>query len=108
MNTTSTTEGPERRRSTRTWAQRHGQLIIVRGLRRTSAIDCEVLNTSTGGAAIKVDGAADLPDDFYLIIEGQPDHKITCSVARRARTVLGVRFVSRPGYNARVIVISVS
>jgi hypothetical protein len=108
MNTTPTTVGPERRRSARISARRHGQLIVVRGLRRTSAIDCQVLDTSSGGAAIEVDRAADLPDDFYLIIEDQLDDKITCSVARRARTVLGVRFVSRPRNNVRVIIISTS
>jgi hypothetical protein len=93
----------ERRRSPRTWVQRRGQLVVVRGLRGTSAIDCQVLNTSKGGALIKVHRAADLPDDFYLIIDAQPERKITCSVARRGQTLLGVRFVPQPNCNVRVM-----
>jgi hypothetical protein len=93
----------ERRRAPRSWVRRRGQVIIVRGLRGTSAIDCQVLNTSKGGALIKVDRAADFPDDFYLIIDGQLERKITCSVARRGQTLLGVRFVPQTNYDVRVI-----
>jgi hypothetical protein len=93
----------ERRRAPRTWVQRRGQLIVVRGLRATSTIDCQVLNTSKGGALIKVQRAADLPDDFYLVIDAQPERKITCLVARRGKTMLGVRFVPQPSCNVRVM-----
>jgi hypothetical protein len=82
-----------RRRAPRSWVRRSGQLIIVRGLRGISTIDCQVLNTSIRGALIKVVCASDIPDDFYLIIDGQPERKITCSVARRSQKLLGVRFV---------------
>jgi hypothetical protein len=98
----------ERRRSPRTWVKRRGQLIVVRGLRGTSTVDCQVLNTSKGGALIKVQRTADLPDDFYLVIDAQPERKITCTVARRGQTLLGVRFVPQPNCNVRVIRASAS
>jgi hypothetical protein len=85
----------ERRRAPRSWVRRRGELIIVRGLRGTSTIDCQILNTSLRGALIKVVRASDIPDDFYLIIDGQQERKITCSVARRGQKLLGVRFVQR-------------
>jgi len=103
MNVTHKKPNAERRRAPRSWVRRRGQVIIVRGLRGTTAIDCQVLNTSKGGALIKVERAADLPDDFYLVIDGQLERKITCSVARRGRTLLGVRFVPQTNYDVRVI-----
>jgi hypothetical protein len=102
MNMTQRKANAERRRAPRSWVRRRGQVIVVRGLRGTSAIDCQVLNTSKGGALIKVERAADLPDDFYLVIDSQPDRKMTCSVARRGQTLLGVRFVPQTNYHVRV------
>jgi hypothetical protein len=98
----------ERRRSPRAWVRRRGQVIVVRALKATSTIDCQVLNTSKGGALIKVQRAADLPDDFYLVIDAQPERKITCTVARRGQTLLGVRFVPQTNCNVRVIRASAS
>jgi len=88
----------DRRRAPRSWIRRSGQVIVVKGLRHTSTIDCQVLNTSTCGALVRVDRAADVPDDFYLTINGQPERKMTCSVARRKPTLLGVRFVPQSNY----------
>jgi PilZ domain len=93
----------ERRRSPRVWLRRGGQLILVKGLRGTTTVQCKVLNTSKNGALIMVDGAAaDIPDDFYLTIAGHADLKIICSVARRGKKVLGVRFIEQPDYKVRV------
>jgi hypothetical protein len=86
--------------------RRRGQLITVKGLKGTSAFACQVLNMSKGGALIRVDRAADIPDDFYLIIAGQQERRITCSVARRGQRLLGVRFVPQANSNVRVIRIS--
>ena len=95
--------GRERRRSPRVWLRRGGQLILVKGLRGTDTVPCKVLNTSKGGALIMVGGAAtDIPDDFYLTIAGQPDQKIICSVVRRGKKVLGVRFIEQASYDVRV------
>jgi hypothetical protein len=95
--------GRERRRSQRVWLRRGGQLILVKGLRSTATVPCKVLNTSKGGALVMVEGAAaDIPDDFYLTIAGQPEQKIICSVVRRGKKLLGVRFIEQPEYNVRV------
>jgi hypothetical protein len=101
--TTPKKSDAERRRSPRSWVRRPGELIVVRGLRGTTAVACQILNTSKGGALIKVERAADCPDDFYLVIAGQPELKITCSVARRGQTLLGVRFVPQSNYDVRVV-----
>jgi PilZ domain len=100
---TQSATGSERRRSPRVWLRRGGQLILVKGLRGTSTVACKVLNTSRTGALIQVDGpAADIPDDFYLTIAGKMDEKIICSVVRRGKKVLGVRFIAQPNYEVRV------
>jgi hypothetical protein len=100
---TQTAPGSERRKSPRTWLRRPAQLVLVRGLRGTSTLPCKVINTSKGGALIQVDGsAADVPDDFYLIIAGQQDKRYICSVARRGKRLLGVRFIAQPEYEVRI------
>jgi hypothetical protein len=95
--------GSERRNSPRGWLRRGGQLILVKGLRGTETVPCKVLNTSKTGALLQIDGSAtDIPDDFYLTIAGQPDQKIICTVVRRGKRVLGVRFITQPSYQVRV------
>jgi hypothetical protein len=96
-------KGSERRRSQRVWLRRGGQLILVKGMRSTESVPCKVLNTSRGGALIKVEGsAADVPDDFYLTIAGQADKRLICSVVRRGRQLLGVRFIQQADYQVHV------
>lgn len=100
---TQNASGSERRRSPRVWLRRPGQLVLVRGLRGTSTLPCKVINTSKGGALIQVDGAAtDVPDDFYLTISGQPDRRLICTVVRRGKRLLAVRFIAQPDYEVRV------
>ena len=95
--------GSERRRSQRTWLRRGGQLILVKGMRGTSSVSCKVLNTSRGGALLQVEGtAADIPDDFYLTIAGQADKRLICSVVRRGKRLLGVRFIEQADYQVRI------
>jgi hypothetical protein len=45
--------------------------------------------------------AADIPDDFYLTIAGQPGHRINCSVVRRGKKLLGVKFIAQADYEVR-------
>lgn len=100
---TQSSTGSERRRHARTWLRRGGQLVVIRGLRGTDTLPCKVLNTSKGGALIQVEGsAAEVPDDFYLTIAGQVDRRITCSVVRRGKRLLGVRFIEQPDYQVRI------
>jgi hypothetical protein len=95
--------GSERRKTTRVWLRRPGQLIVLKGLRGTSSMPCKVINTSKGGALIQVEAAAaDIPDDFYLIISGQQDRKHICTVVRRGKRLLAVRFIAQPDYEVRL------
>jgi hypothetical protein len=100
---TQNAPGSERRKTTRVWLRRPGHLIVLKGLRGTSSMPCKVINTSKGGALIQVEGsAADVPDDFYLTISGQSDRRFICSVVRRGKRLLGVRFIAQPDYQVRV------
>jgi hypothetical protein len=64
---------------------------------------CRVLNTSKGGALIQVENASLVPDDFYLQIAGQKGEKIICTVVRRGRRLLGVRYVPQPNCVVTVV-----
>lgn len=100
---TQNASGSERRKWQRVWLRRPGQLTIVRGLRGTTSIPCKVINTSKGGALLQVEGAAaDVPDDVYLTISGQDDRRFVCSVVRRGKRLVGVRFIAQPEYEVRI------
>jgi hypothetical protein len=100
---TQTASGSERRKWARVWLRRPGQLTVVKGLRGTTTIPCKVINTSKGGALLQVEGAAaDVPDDFYLTILGQGDRQYVCSVVRRGKRLIGVRFIAQPQYEVRI------
>jgi hypothetical protein len=72
-------------------------------MRSTEAVRCKVLNTSKGGALLQVEGsAADVPDDFYLTIAGQMDKRLICSVVRRGKRLLGVRFIQQADYQVHI------
>lgn len=85
-------QGQDRRRAARIWKRIPGELVVYRGLKRSAVVVCQILNRSTTGALIKVDDTSRVPDDFYLLIDGQKP-EITCSVARRGEKLLGVRFI---------------
>jgi hypothetical protein len=100
---TQGSKGSDRRRSPRVWLRRGGQLILVKGMRATETVPCKVLNTSRGGALIQVEGAAaDVPDDFYLMVAGQADKRLICSVVRRGKRLIGVRFIEQADYQVHV------
>jgi hypothetical protein len=100
---TQTASGSERRRWPRVWLRRPGQLTLVNGLRGTTTLPCRVINTSKGGALLQVEGsAADIPDDFYLTISGQADRQYVCSVLRRGKRLIAVRFIAQPQYEVRI------
>lgn len=56
-----------------------------------SDIGCEVHNGSRFCATLRLSGAAAVPPAFTLQLEGGP--ALNCSVIRRSRIELGVRFV---------------
>jgi hypothetical protein len=55
------------------------------------AIGCEVRNGSRSGATLRLSGAGAIPSAFMLQLDGGP--ALSCSVIRRSRLELGVRFV---------------
>jgi hypothetical protein len=100
---TQTASASERRKWHRVWLRRPGQLTLVKGLRGTTTVACKVINTSKGGALLQVEGAAaDIPDDFYLTILGQSERPYVCTVVRRGKRLLGVRFIAQPHYQVRI------
>jgi hypothetical protein len=56
-----------------------------------SDVGCEVHNGSRSGATLRLSGAAAIPSAFLLQLDGGPS--LSCSVIRRSRLELGVRFV---------------
>jgi hypothetical protein len=99
-------QGRERRRSPRIWVRSPGQVTVLRGLRGTSTIACTILNRSKGGALIRVPDASVVSDDFYLSFQDEPGRKVVCSVVRRSRQLLAVRFMLQPDVDVRVVRLS--
>lgn len=56
------------------------------------AIGCEVRNGSRAGATLRLSGAAAMPSAFTLQLDG--GQALSCSVIRRSRIELGVRFLN--------------
>jgi len=88
-------KGRDRRRHPRLRVQIPGQVIILSGLRGRPPIACTLVDRSNGGALLRVEDTSLVPDDFYLVIDGKGGELITCSVRRRGRKLIGVRFVPR-------------
>ena len=62
---------------------------------KSQPVVCAVLNFSRAGACILVADTADVPDDFTLILDVDRA-TVTCRVAWRTRTKLGVSFQRDP------------
>lgn len=103
---TTEKQGRERRRSPRIWVRSPGQVTVMRGLRGASTIACTILNRSKGGALVRVPDAAQVSDDFHLSFDEEPGRKIVCSVIRRSKQLLAVRFISQPNTEVRVVRLS--
>ncbi len=58
-------------------------------------IRCLVTDLSQHGAAISVENADQLPDDFVLLLAASEDMRRDCKVVRRGKIALGVRFQKR-------------
>jgi hypothetical protein len=95
----------DRRRAPRLWRRARAEILVVRGLRSTKTVPCELLNRSRTGALISLPHTSDIPDDFYLVVVGEAE-RLTCAVARRGPKLLGVRFVPRTTSDVRVIRLS--
>lgn len=97
-----TKTGAERRRSPRKWVRSAGQVTIIRGLRGTQTMDCVIRNTSAGGALLQVDDATMVPDEFYLTFAVEPQRRIVCTVIRRSKRLLAVRYEAQPNREVSV------
>ena len=78
----------EQRQFRRSHVLRRARIVFRSGY---SAIDCVVLDLSTGGARLKVSEWMALPDRFELRIENGPARD--AEVRYRARETTGIRFV---------------
>jgi PilZ domain-containing protein len=77
-------------------------------MRGTRSLACTILNKSHGGALIQVERAADVPDDFYLTFDDEPSRKIVCSVIRRSKQLLAVRYTQQTNIEIRVLRLTTS
>ena len=78
----------ERRQSRRAHVLRRARIVFRRG---HSAIDCVVLDLSSGGARLRLGSWLGIPDRFELRIENGPTHE--AEVRFRELELAGVRFV---------------
>jgi len=77
----------ERRRHHREDVKLPATLVADAGLSRTQTV---IINVSDLGAAINAGDAADVPNDFYMLV---PDHRLQpCRVVWRDGQVIGVEF----------------
>ena len=60
-------------------------------LRLAQGFPCHTVDLSEGGALLEAD-FRNIPDAFYLVLEGDPKRR-TCQVVRRSADYAGVRFV---------------
>jgi hypothetical protein len=97
-----TKKGSERRRSARIWVRCPGQVTLIRGLRGTKTLDCIILNKSDGGALVQVDDASQVPAEFYLTFDRAPQNRIVCTVVRRSKRLLAVRYEPQSNCQVRV------
>lgn len=78
----------ENRRSARLRTYKGGSIIF--GV--AAAIDCIIRNMSETGAALEVESAVGIPDEFTLLIK--PEFvKRNCRVAWRLAKRIGVQFI---------------
>ena len=80
----------ERRQFPRAHVLRRAKIVFRRG---HSAIDCVVLDLSTGGARVRIGAWLGMPDRFELRIDNGPSRE--AEVRFRGVDLAGVRFVDQ-------------
>jgi len=73
------------------WSTARHRVLKADILTSGADIGCEVHNGSRNGATLRLSGAATVPSNFTLQVDGGPS--LSCSVIRRSRIELGVRFL---------------
>ena len=71
-----------------------GAMIILPGQMMCS-FACRVRNESSGGVMLVLDNGVTVPDEFYLMRDGDPGKRIPCQVRWRRMNAVGVQFVDR-------------
>jgi hypothetical protein len=79
----------ERRRFERTKVLKKAKIIFAHC---EPLIDCVVFDLSIGGAGIKIENAAEIPDEFELTFDAARTLR-ACRVAWRSESRIGVAFV---------------
>jgi hypothetical protein len=59
------------------------------------------VDVSKGGAKLKLDGAIELPEQFFITLSERGDVQRLCRVVWRGPNELGVRFVEPPPSRSR-------
>lgn len=79
----------EKRHSERRRTYKGGQIVFNHG---RSVIDCTIKNMSRGGAALNVESALGIPNEFILVVSSGNVRK-ACRVAWKTETLIGVAFL---------------
>lgn len=80
------------------------QLALIRSAEGAIVGQCTMLDISAGGARLKIDAAAELPELFTLLFS-KLDGKLKrhCVVAWRKEKQLGVRFVTAEDFVSAIV-----
>ncbi|MGB9367863.1 MAG: PilZ domain-containing protein [Xanthobacteraceae bacterium] len=93
--------GAEHRTSTR---RRVEQPVLMRSAEGAIVGQCTMLDISPGGARLKVDAAAEIPELFTLLLSKLDGRlKRHCVVAWREDKQVGVRFVTEEDFVSAIV-----
>lgn len=59
------------------------------------SLPCTIVNIGDGGAALRMSGECEAPDNFYLVIQAE-DVIVPCRVAHRTDGKVGVAYMGMP------------
>lgn len=80
----------EKRQTERRRTFKGGKIVFNHG---HSIIDCTIKNMFRGGAALDVESASGIPNEFTLVVSPENVQK-ACRVAWKTQTLIGVAFLS--------------
>lgn len=76
------------RRAFRYKTDRPGRIVLKGG----SSTPCRVLDVSTRGARLEMSEAKKMPEEFFLLIQGQ-SQRFRCQIVWQNGAMLGVQYV---------------
>jgi len=72
-----------------------GATIIIPNKNQSLAFSCRIRNETSKGVQINIRNATSIPNEFYLMHDGDPGVQIPCRVAWRKMDKLGVQYIDQ-------------